>query len=811
MSSNKHICFFVLFSIVLFSIDLNGQYCSGTTYLNQSTGTFEDGSGTSDYMNNSDCKWIIQPSNATSITLSFSFMDLSGADFVKVYDGNSVWDPILATYDGSAPNPPIGSIISTGGTMLIHFSTNSSYPDPGWTANYTSTSTPSSYCNGTQTLYNTTGSFNDGSGVNNYLSNTQCNWLISPGTNKIIHLNFTSFNTESGFDEVNIYDGQNSLAPLLGTYSGTNIPPTINSSSGALFITFESDNMVEADGWSATYYTTTQTQYCSGTNTLTNASGSFTDGSSSSDIYSSNTYCNWLIQPPNAANIQLSFNYFNTEQYYDELKIYDGASASANLIGTYSGNTLPPIIQSSGPSLYLRFTSDNYINNYGWSASYSSNTNTYCSGTTNLYGAIGNISDGSPNNIDYANNSDCYWIISPPGATSIDLNLNYFQTESGYDFLNIYDGNSTSSNLLYSLSGSSFPSLIQSTNGEVLLHFTSDNASTDLGWDLDYSANYSTSNPYCSGTTNLSASQGLVEDGSGVNLYENNSNCSWLIAPPGAIYLELDFDYIELEQNNDWVHVYDGSSTSDPLLGSFTGSVQNVLIQSSSGEVLVHFTSDASTKSDGWEFEYESFYLPPDYCNDTLMYTNQIDTFEDGSENFNYNNNTSCFWLIEADPGNEIALDFNYFDIEKNRDFLHIYDGRTENDNLIISLSGQSVPYTITSTSNFMLLHFETDENNRYDGWEATYTIGDYLNIQDYTKNISIEEDYHSVRILMELGKLADVKVYNNLGQLVKIVNVQNGLIFIDKSKLANGFYTLHIYCKYQRIKTYRMSVIQSY
>ena len=63
----------------------------------------------------------------------------------------------------------------------------------------------------------------------------------------------------------------------------------------------------------------------------------------------------------------------------------------------------------------------------------------------------------------------------------------------------------------------------------------------------------------------------------------------------------------------------------------------------------------------------------------------------------------------------------------------------------------------------------------------------------------------------MELGKLADVKVYNNLGQLVKIVNVQNRLIFIDKSKLSNGFYTLHIYCEHQRIKTYRMSVIQSY
>ena len=33
-------------------------------------------------------------------------MDLSGVT-CKVYDGNSVWDPILATYDGSTPNPAI--------------------------------------------------------------------------------------------------------------------------------------------------------------------------------------------------------------------------------------------------------------------------------------------------------------------------------------------------------------------------------------------------------------------------------------------------------------------------------------------------------------------------------------------------------------------------------------------------------------------------------------------------------------------------------------------------------------------------------
>jgi bacillolysin len=48
-------------------------YCSGTTNLNTSdNASFTDGSGGNNYCNNQDCKWLIQPPQATSVTLNFT-------------------------------------------------------------------------------------------------------------------------------------------------------------------------------------------------------------------------------------------------------------------------------------------------------------------------------------------------------------------------------------------------------------------------------------------------------------------------------------------------------------------------------------------------------------------------------------------------------------------------------------------------------------------------------------------------------------------------------------------------------------------
>ncbi|MDQ6843704.1 MAG: hypothetical protein M3Z92_05020, partial [Bacteroidota bacterium] len=95
--------------------------------------------------------------------------------------------------------------------------------------------------------------FSDGSGNNNYGNNSHCSWLINPIDAFSITLNFTAFNTESVNDVVNVYDGNDNTAPLLGSFSGNSIPTALISSGGAMFIEFITNSTITGSGWNASY------------------------------------------------------------------------------------------------------------------------------------------------------------------------------------------------------------------------------------------------------------------------------------------------------------------------------------------------------------------------------------------------------------------------------------------------------------------------------------------------------------------------------------------------------------------------------
>jgi gliding motility-associated-like protein len=65
---------------------------------------------------------------------------------------------------------------------------------------------------------------------------------------------FTAFNVEDTYDFLYIYDGTNTSAPLIGTYTGTTSPGTITASnpSGVLTFEFTSDSSTKDSGWAAT-------------------------------------------------------------------------------------------------------------------------------------------------------------------------------------------------------------------------------------------------------------------------------------------------------------------------------------------------------------------------------------------------------------------------------------------------------------------------------------------------------------------------------------------------------------------------------
>ncbi len=57
---------------------------------------------------------------------------------------------------------------------------------------------------------------------------------------------------ECELDFVAIYDGNNSLAPLLAQYDGCDVPNDVTATSGNMFVDFRSDFSVVNHGFKAT-------------------------------------------------------------------------------------------------------------------------------------------------------------------------------------------------------------------------------------------------------------------------------------------------------------------------------------------------------------------------------------------------------------------------------------------------------------------------------------------------------------------------------------------------------------------------------
>lgn len=66
-------------------------------------------------------------------------------------------------------------------------------------------------------------------------------------------MTFLKFDVESVNDFVKVFDGENTSAPLLGTYSGPTFPENITSSTNYLFVSFDSDGSVTKKGFSVKY------------------------------------------------------------------------------------------------------------------------------------------------------------------------------------------------------------------------------------------------------------------------------------------------------------------------------------------------------------------------------------------------------------------------------------------------------------------------------------------------------------------------------------------------------------------------------
>jgi spore germination protein YaaH len=82
----------------------------------------------------------------------------------------------------------------------------------------------------------------------------------------------------------------------------------------------------------------------------------------------------------------------------------------------------------------------------------------------------------------YYDNETYTFTIAPPGATQVSLNFTSFTTETNFDSLWLYNGNSTASPLIGRYTGATGPGTVTSTGNAITMRFKSDGTTNNTGF-----------------------------------------------------------------------------------------------------------------------------------------------------------------------------------------------------------------------------------------------------------------------------------------------------------------------------------------
>jgi hypothetical protein len=220
---------------------------------------------------------------------------------------------------------------------------------------------------------------------------------------------------------------------------------------------------------------------------------------------------------------------------------------------------------------------------------------------------------------------------------------------------------------------------------------------------------------FCDGNKTLASIEGIIDDGSGpLNYYTNNSDCSWLVAPNDSLAgISLEFIRFSLD-TSDFVIVYDGESTTSPVLGIFTGNILPQTVSATGNRMLVIFSSDASGTNDGFLASYTS--EPVVFCHGTTTITDNSGTIEDGSGNYLYRNNVLCIWKIEPPDATSFTVYYDNIDLA-DEDYLKVYSS----NNLLAFITGDTLPPPLTVEGSNLKVTFKSNLFGTAQGFKLHY------------------------------------------------------------------------------------------
>ncbi|XP_077864846.1 cubilin-like [Saccoglossus kowalevskii] len=452
-----------------------------------------------EYDNDMDCVWYLNTESGYRINVTFIFFDTEYChDWFEVGNGPNHRDltTSIQRVSGDYSSNPPDAVSSSSDRVWITFTSDYSITRQGFhviaheiieTGQFCCICCRSS-CGGSHFLPSVPSSsvsIQTNNYPNNYGNNEYCHWDVeTEDLHLYIHVN--DFETERNFDWYEIGSGTDETvsSSLLYRFSGSQLDESYFSDSSSLWSVWTSDISGNYKGFNVTYFT------------VEPCGGDFTE---SDDIqtplypknYAHNSYCSWNIHVNTGSLIHITFHDFWLEDGYDYLYIYEGSSRLTSVMVELTGDEIPKDILINADSALLIFTSDMSVSGNGFHLTYAEYTEDVvpakpCGGEfIAKYDSI--LVLQSPNYpSDYYNNDHCQWNITSPADTKMTVTFRDFETERGYDWVDIGDGldDGDLTTRIIHHSGHTLPVPIISADSELWMTFITDESISFRGFLL---------------------------------------------------------------------------------------------------------------------------------------------------------------------------------------------------------------------------------------------------------------------------------------------------------------------------------------
>uniref|UniRef100_A0A663EFC8 Enteropeptidase n=1 Tax=Aquila chrysaetos chrysaetos TaxID=223781 RepID=A0A663EFC8_AQUCH len=414
---------------------------------------------------------------------------------------------------------------------------------------------------------------------------------------------------------------------------------------------------------------------CDGKFMLADSSGFF-NSMNYPKPYNANIICQWIILVPQGLSIKLNFTSFDTQQYADNLNIFEGIGQNKILRASLSG-TKPETIYIFSHEATAQFMSDYSENHNGFNATYS----TFDANELNNYEKVNcTFEDGF-----------CYWIQDLDDDSDWErLQGPTFPFVSGPDFDHTF-GNmsgfyiSTPTGLGFREERVRILSLPLVSSDSTCLSF----------WYFMYSTNVYRLR------VSIRNERGLEKI---VFQKEGNYGNNW------------NYGQVTLNETSDFKVIFDAFKKHGPSdialddIGLTKGKCnESIYVEPT---VIPTATTVPSVPTD---------------CGGPVELWEPSSTFS--SENFpnNYPNQAFCVWYLNAERGKNIQLHFQVFDLENIHDVVEVRDGRGPNSLLLAVYTGQDPLPDVFSTTNQLTVILLTDKSATKKGFLANFTTGYHL------------------------------------------------------------------------------------